>query len=451
MDAVRHAAVAGTFYPDQEQELIMLVDGMLARAKSDQRSPKVIIAPHAGYIYSGQTAAIAYARLRNARQPISRVVLLGPSHQVAFKGIAVPTQTRFKTPLGEIGIDAGSIQQILGLPGVGFLDDAHSKEHSLEVQLPFLQRVLGEFNLVPLVVGDASREDVAAVINTLWGHEETLIIISSDLSHYHTYDEATEKDSRTSAKIVSLNSTLTSDEACGARPVNGLLHALNSLAGRKFTIQQLNLCNSGDTAGTRERVVGYGAYVVVEDDYSLSLAVKQRLIQVARESVLQMLENKQEYRFNRESMPPVYSQPRATFVTLNSNDQLRGCIGSLAPHRSLVDDVASNARAAAFNDPRFPPVSLSDYHTLEFHISVLSPAEVISVNSQAELIAALRPGIDGLILEQGENRATYLPSVWQQLPDPGTFIAELRRKAGLSRIGWHPDTVVHRYTTEEFC
>ena len=462
MNAIRSPAVAGAFYPADESELISSVDAMLDSVHDDGWAPKVIIAPHAGHIYSGSVAACAYSRLKKADPPIRQVVLLGPSHRVGFNGIAVPTSTAYMTPLGEIPIDSAAIRKVLGLGGTGFLDEAHAQEHSLEVHLPFLQRVLASFTLVPLVIGDAKKEEVAAVLNELWGGPETLIVISTDLSHFHPYEEARKIDAKTSAKILALDASLVGEEACGCRPLNGLLHLLKN---KGLKVEQVTVQNSGDTAGTKDRVVGYGAYVVMEkavmenavvenaDDKQrlLPLALRQRLLQTAREAVLHPFGNNENYHIDLSRFPQALKEERASFVTLNINQQLRGCIGSLAAHRPLVTDVAHNAQAAAFKDPRFKPLTLGEYQQVDIHISVLSPPELLEVNSRADLLSRLRPGIDGLIINEGGKRATYLPSVWEQLPDPESFVAELRRKAGLRANGWAANTTIHRYTTEEFC
>ena len=461
MSAVRLPAVAGTFYPSNDDVLSSSVDAMLRNSTNDLPCPKVIIAPHAGHVYSGQIAASAYSRLSNTDTPIKRVVLLGPSHKVAFKGVAATSCTAYKTPLGEIPVDSAAVQTILQLPGTGFLDEAHTNEHSLEVHLPFLQRELGAFSLVPLVVGDATKDEVANVINALWSGAETLIIVSSDLSHFHAYDKAREIDAQTSRKILTLESNLVGEEACGYRPINGLLHVLKA---RGLKVEQLSVLNSGDTAGDKDRVVGYGTYIVLETpgisknetgantmDSQLPLAFRQRLLQVARGAVLSSLESSGNYNIDLDSYPPELKQERATFVTLYINDSLRGCIGSLAAHRPLVVDIAHNAQAAAFKDPRFKPLTLAEFQHVDFHISVLSVPRVLAVSSRSELMDKLRPGIDGLIIEEKGRRATYLPSVWEQISDAETFVSALRRKAGLDATGWHADTVVHQYTTEEFC
>jgi len=259
MTRIRPPAVAGAFYPDDPGELTAMIDTFLAQADADAPAPKALIAPHAGYVYSGPIAANAYAPLRKKAGEIKRVVLLGPSHRVPFRGIAAPTVDYFRTPLGDIPIDKAAIQAIVDLPQVSLRDDAHAWEHSLEVHLPFLQRVLGDtFTLVPLVVGDASYEAVEEVLNRLWDGDETLIVISSDLSHYHDYVTARRLDTATSAAIEALDPyAIDHEQACGRIPVGGLLLAARDHGLRART---LDLRNSGDTAGPRDQVVGYGAY-----------------------------------------------------------------------------------------------------------------------------------------------------------------------------------------------
>ncbi|MDD2737431.1 MAG: AmmeMemoRadiSam system protein B [Methylomonas lenta] len=256
----RAPAVSGSFYPANPVTLQHMLSDFLEQADSHTRPPKAIIVPHAGYIYSGPIAASAYARLKSVRDSISRVVLIGPSHRVAFQGLAVSNADTFTTPLGSIPIDKAAIQQLQNLPFVGYLEQAHALEHSLEVHLPFLQQSLTDFKLVPIVAGNASPDQVSQVIDTLWGGDETLIVISSDLSHYHDYLTAQRLDRQTSDLIEQLNyQNLSSEAACGKVPVSGLL---KSLQEKSLSIKTIDLRNSGDTAGDKTRVVGYGAYVV---------------------------------------------------------------------------------------------------------------------------------------------------------------------------------------------
>ena len=259
MSNLRQPAVAGMFYPADPEQLRNDIDSYLANADKDDSPPKALIAPHAGYIYSGPIAASAYASLKAVADKIKKVVLLGPAHRVPFAGLAAPSSEGFITPLGVVPIDQQAIKNILALPQVVEMDAAHAQEHSLEVHIPFLQMVLDDFQLIPLVVGDANQQQVSEVLDMLWGGEETLIVISSDLSHYNSYETACEMDRATSLAIERLQpEQIHYDMACGRNPVNGLLE----LAKQKgLHARTLDLRNSGDTAGPRDRVVGYGAYV----------------------------------------------------------------------------------------------------------------------------------------------------------------------------------------------
>lgn len=258
---VRPPAVAGLFYPADARELRSTVAAHLAAASVRPLRPKALIVPHAGYIYSGPIAASGYRLLEPLRDTVTRVVLLGPSHRVGFHGIATPGVTAYATPLGEVALDLEALAAIAGLPGVIPLDRAHVPEHSLEVHLPFLQSVLDAFRLVPLVVGEASPAEVDGVLEALWGGDETLIVVSSDLSHYLDYRSAQASDSATSQAIAALDPRLIGPEqACGCRPVAGLLWAARR---HGLHCEVLDLRNSGDTAGSRHQVVGYGAYAFV--------------------------------------------------------------------------------------------------------------------------------------------------------------------------------------------
>ena len=255
----RRAAVAGMFYPADTAVLERTVSELLAAATASGDGAKAIIAPHAGYQYSGLTAACAYRLLEGRRKLIRRVVLLGPAHRVYLRGMALPSADTFTTPLGEVPIDADAVERALGLPGTQISDEAHADEHSLEVHLPFLQTVLDDFQIVPIVVGVCPAHEVESVLGALWGGEETLIVVSSDLSHFHSYDTARAIDARTTARIEAREATLHGEDACGAYAVNGLLLAATS---HGLQVRTLDTRNSGDTAGDKSRVVGYGAYAI---------------------------------------------------------------------------------------------------------------------------------------------------------------------------------------------
>ncbi len=262
MPHVRQPAVAGSFYPADAAVLQMDVRELLDTAKVSNLTPKALIVPHAGYIYSGPVAASAYNTLRSLAPRIHRVVLLGPTHRVPVHGLALPDADAFSTPLGSIPLDIEGMQKLSGLPQVCSSAQVHAFEHALEVQLPFLQTLLDDFVLLPLAVGDASNEEVAEVLRTIWEGDETLIVISSDLSHYLPYEVARLIDQKTTEDILRLQPRITHEEACGATPVNGLLLAARE---KHLTPHLLDLRNSGDTAGPRDSVVGYGAFAFCKE------------------------------------------------------------------------------------------------------------------------------------------------------------------------------------------
>ena len=263
MSRVRPPAVAGLFYPARAEELAGMIRSMLDAVDSPEGAPppKAIVAPHAGYVYSGPIAASVYARVRALRNSVQRVVLLGPAHRIPVRGLALSSADSFATPLGEVPVDRGACDELAALPQVHVFDPTHENEHGLEVHLPFLQETLGEFSLVPLVVGEASPREVAEVLDALWGGRETLLVISSDLSHYLDYSTASGRDRATCRAIERLETeSIGPYDACGHAPLCGLLLAAKEHGLRPET---LDLRNSGDTAGDRNSVVGYGAWAFV--------------------------------------------------------------------------------------------------------------------------------------------------------------------------------------------
>jgi AmmeMemoRadiSam system protein B/AmmeMemoRadiSam system protein A len=426
---VRPAAVAGAFYPGDPRALASEVEDLLAgveRLEPRLSFPKALVVPHAGYIYSGPVAAAGYDEIAPARGVVKRVVLLGPVHRVAVRGLALPGAEAFDTPLGRIPLDRGALRELAGLAQVVTSPPAHALEHSLEVQLPFLQKVLGGFSLVPLAVGEAGVEDVAEVIERLWGGPETLVVVSTDMSHYHEYEDARRIDGATLTRIASYATDIRHDEACGATPLNGLLAVAKR---RGLPIRLLSACNSGDTAGGRGRVVGYSAFALDESDAVGREEAGRTLLAIARGAIERAL--------GIESPPPARGPAPwlrltgATFVTLMKEGSLRGCVGSLAPERALGEDVAQNALGAAFRDHRFPKLAREEWPRCEVEVSLLSAAKPLHFADEAEIFARIRPGEDGIILEHGGRRATFLPQVWEGIPEPRAFLEQLMKKAGI--------------------
>jgi AmmeMemoRadiSam system protein B/AmmeMemoRadiSam system protein A len=467
--AARPPAIAGAFYPADRSQLRSEVEACLHAAasglpRSMLQRPKVLIAPHAGHIYSGAAAAKVYARIQPFAADIRRVVLLGPAHRVYFKGIALPGLGAYASPLGSVPIDTLGADAIADLPFVVTHTEAHSQEHSLEVHLPFLQCALGTFELLPLVVGDVTPSQVAEVIGRLWGGPETLIVISTDLSHFHAYDEANMIDAASCAQVMALDATLSHKQACGATPVNALLQLA---AKRGLRIEQIDRLNSGDTAGDKERMVGYASFALYEPPAAsagalLSEAQGHQLVQLARASLHEAVGLKEAVGLQEavgSGKTPVpdqksFQSPGAAFVTLTKQGQLRGCIGSLQAMRPLAEDVRANAKAAALRDPRFAPVSAAEAQGLAVEVSVLTEPQPLTFANQSHAIWQLRPGVDGVIfecMEQGRAyRSTYLPQVWEQIPASRAFMAHLLVKAGLPFDFWSPQVHLSTYQVQKF-
>ncbi len=480
--AVRPAAVAGMFYPRNARDLRASVDACLSAGPVGARPPvapapgrpKLLIVPHAGYVYSGPIAGQAYACLRPHAAAIRRVVLLGPAHRVALRGLALPAHDAFETPLGRVAIDPCARAALNGLAQVGVSAGAHADEHSLEVQLPFLQHVLGEgFVLVPLAVGQTGPREVAEVLERLWGGDETLIVISSDLSHYLPYADAQARDRRTVERIGAGATDLDVHDACGAHALNGALLAAGQHGLRPVLLDH---CNSGDTAGDRRRVVGYAAFAAtapaaprgVSDERDEGVGSDERratsdlpgatggddaalgaaLLSRARNTIATRLG----HAGGPEPGHPALAAPGATFVTLSEADgRLRGCIGRLEADSPLDADVRRNAAAAAFADPRFAPLAAHEWPGLQLSVSLLGPHEPLPRQPDASAAArALRPGRDGVVLAWRGRRATFLPQVWAQLPDPDEFVAALLHKAGLRAGFWAEDVTLARYEVMHF-
>ena len=427
MSAVRPAAVAGMFYPGDARSLASEVDDLLGsveHAAPRLGYPKALIVPHAGYIYSGGVAARAYDELAAARRSVRRVVLLGPTHRVAVRGLAAPSVEAFATPLGAVRIDREAIASVRELPQVVINDAAHALEHSLEVQLPFLQAVLGDFALVPFAVGSAGVEQVAEVLERLWGGPETLIVISTDLSHYHSYQQARAIDGATIERIARFATDIDHEEACGATPLNGLLSFSKQ---KNLSLKLLATCNSGDTAGGKDRVVGYSAFGLYEGGEVPLEDAGKALLQLARGAIEHQILGKPKAQLDLAWL----RQAGATFVTLTKGDALRGCIGSLEPTRALGEDVAQNALAAALRDPRFPAMSADEWPQCRVEVSLLSTSKPLRFADEADLLSQIVAGEDGLILEADGRRATFLPQVWEDIADKKLFLAHLLKKAGL--------------------
>jgi hypothetical protein len=453
---IRQPAVAGQFYPAEPGELGKMLDGFLAQAAVPSISDRIVAlaAPHAGYIYSGGVAAYSYALLKGRK--IERVVVIAPSHFEAFPFNSVYDGDAYATPFGNVSVDKDfaaklvKLSPLIQLSSRGHTPAGQQGEHALEVQLPFLQRVLGKFKLVPIIMGDQNYQTERALgvaLAKMIKGTDTLIVASSDLSHYHTYDEATRIDHKTLKAIeqydyVSLSQNFESRvwEACGGGPIVAAMIAAERLGANQARV--LKYANTGDVTGDHSRVVGYGAVAFIQsgrghsdgERFSLNEEEKESLIRLARESVETAVKERKLYE-PPASQSESLSQERGVFVTLNEKGELRGCIGLTTARKPLYLAVRDAATMAALEDPRFPHVIPMELPQLEYEISVLTPfRRVLDTNE-------IRVGRDGLLMIQGSSEGVFLPQVpVEQHWDRKTYLEELGLKAGLTRKAWQDET-----------
>jgi AmmeMemoRadiSam system protein B/AmmeMemoRadiSam system protein A len=451
-EIVHPPQVAGMFYPAAPDALNALIADVRKHARPDGGvAPKVVIAPHAGLVYSGAVAATAFGPWARRPEPPRRIVIVGPAHRLAFSGLAVHPASQWRTPLGEVPVAAVTHAELARAPSVVVDSRPFAGEHSLEMHLVMLQAMLpAPFEIVPVLVGDADPHIVAEALRGVWGGPETVIAVSSDLSHFLDQTSASTIDSDTARRIETLDAAaLDGRRACGFLPIKG---ALEIAAERDMRISGLHLATSADAGAEASRVVGYGAF-------AFEYAASARLAESDRERLLSacMIALRHATKtggnpspMSFEGEPPSFSPWRATFVTLTENEQLRGCIGSLEPRRPLIEDALANTAEAAFADPRFPPLRESELTGVRIDISILSHPRPLPAGSESELAAALEPDRDGLILSVGKRRALFLPSVWRHLPDARAFVRHLITKAGLAPNPWPEGLEARRFRVESF-
>ncbi len=448
--AAHSAQVAGMFYPADPATLSAALDDAFAAAPPCPFQAKMVVVPHAGIEYSGRVAAKALRAL-DAPKRLRRIVILGPNHRVPLDGIALHPAAAWATPLGVAPVAEDAARAILSLDGVAVDARPFAGEHSLEMPLIFVQRLLPGVEIVPVLVGAAEPALVEEAVERLWGGPETAICLSSDLSHFLSAPAARGRDDATRAKIErGAWSELQSGDACGYAALRG---AIRVAEARGMRATGIAFATSDEAGGPRERVVGYGAFAFEEADAArLADADRARLFAVAAASLdfAAAHEGEAPDVALGAGVSPTLSAQRASFVTLERDGRLRGCVGSPAPRMKLAQDVATNAAAAGFGDPRFAPLKANELAELTISISILSPAAPLALADEDELIASLHPGRDGLILRERGASALFLPSVWSALPDRRAFVQHLKRKMGRASDHWSGSMRAWRFTTESF-
>ena len=488
-ETVKEAAVAGLFYPQDKAALTKMVDGLLAKVKPAQgdgrdhrsggaRNLRGLVVPHAGYQYSGPVAAVGYKQVEG--RSFSKVVVMAPSHTTAFRGAYVSAVDAYRTPLGLVPVDSEaaelakrppfssrfegrvrrppwSSQSPQKAPPPGD-DRPDTWEHSLEVQLPFLQRTLQDFTLVPVVFGDTDPKAAAKALAGLID-SKTLLVASSDLSHFQPYETARKLDTSCTEAIVGLDvDRMEREDACGKAPILTLMHVARQ---NGWKARLLDYRNSGDTAGDKSQVVGYGAIAFYDEKApqaaeaapkaSYSPEERQFLLDLARKSLVEAARRRNPPNIDAAEVPVKLKQDRACFVTLTIDGNLRGCIGHILPQEPLYRAVIDNAQSAALHDTRFRPVSPEELDRIHIEISVLTVPAPLKYASPEDLLAKLRVGVDGVVLRVGRAQSTYLPQVWEKIRDKEAFMSTLAEKAGLAPSAWRdPRAAVLTYQVEAF-
>ncbi len=456
--ALQDAQFAGSFYTGEpvplNRHVRLLIEGAKVGRSITADHPLAIVAPHAGFRFSGHIAAQAYGAALTAEManPYARVVVLSPSHKHAFDGIALPSWRGIKVPNGRMAVDR-LVAHDLRDRGLAIVNDAaHENEHGIETQVPFLARYFRQASLVPLVVGRTSAQAVARVIDHLTRDPETrtLVVISSDLSHFHPRAKAHQLDAAT-AQLVETGQTLGLDgtHACGWLPLSGLLCS-NLVAGAKPV--RLAMDDSSRATGDTSRVVGYGAWAFYPAKTQLFNAARRKnLLSSARQGLRSFLAKGRKPKINDKTFSAPLHTTLASFVTLSQDGALRGCIGSLRAHQPLVHDVVANAIKAGTADARFARLTdPGQLDQLTFKVAVLTQPTPVSCPTKADAIAALTPGQTGLILEDQGKRGTFLPMVWDGISDRDEFVTRLIQKAGLPPGHWSGTMRVWQFETESF-
>ncbi|MBW1946463.1 MAG: AmmeMemoRadiSam system protein B [Deltaproteobacteria bacterium] len=448
---IRPPAAAGRFYPDDPEKLRKMVGTLLRDASGLDVKGTIrgLVSPHAGYIYSGIVAAAGYRQIAPSTRT---VILIGPSHRFPLGEASIPSVTAYRTPLGDVRLSKLAFR-LQKLPIFGSVTEAHKMEHSLEVQLPFLQVMLRAFEIVPILVNSADPKALAAALAP-YIDNDTLIVASTDLSHYYPYERAVSLDRICTSAITGAEfSRMPLCEACGKQAVMTLMHIAEI---KNWDAKLIDYKNSGDTAGGRNNVVGYASIAFVDRKEgskkmkeSMSIRDKKALLRLARSAIEAKLVK--DVKVERPEPSLILKENRGCFVTLHKYGQLRGCIGTIEPICPLAECVEKNAQNAAFRDPRFPCLGAEELPEIDIEVSILSVPERLRFRDGDDLKRQLRPNVHGVILSRGMHRSTFLPQVWKQLPDKEQFLEHLCLKGGMPANAWKdPATSVEVYQAEVF-
>lgn len=458
-EKIRYPTAMGAYYPKDPKELQKLVKSQIDQAErrlryDGEEIPKALIVPHSALHFSGTVAAAGYASLIKMRPFIKRVVLIGSAHQGRYFGMALSRAKYWEMPDRRFPVDMELAETLSKIPGISFDDTPHVAEHGLEMQLPYVSALFKEdVKILPVLVGDASVEQVSDLIDAVWGGLETLVIVSTDMSTSTKYERTRERDNATARVIENKDySALKPKDMCAPLAVAGLLHFAKE---HNMDVRQLDLRNSADIFPEVDKVVGFGSFGIFptkqdpeekkKEMEDFLRANQEDLLRVAAQSIVSGFERGRSLRIRESRYPDDLRQNGATFVSIYHNGMLRGSVGSTEPSRSILEDIAENAYAAAFQDFRFAPLSEEEIKEAEISISFLTPKTPLKFSSETELMQMLQPHTDGLVLRERANKGLFLPSVWDTFSTPSEFLVQLKRKAGLPADYWSSTVKIYRF------
>ena len=441
MEKVKQPSVAGSFYTADAAELKNQIESFKENSKNTYTVPaRAVIVPHAGLVYSGR---LAYEGISQLDKNIENIFIIAPAHKVAFEGLVLSDFEKWSTPFGEIKINLELNAELHEKFGAQYNNLALENEHSIEIQIPIIQQVFENVKIVPVLVGMESPDTVEKIIETYYGDEKNGFIISSDLSHFLNEVQSKKVDTLTARMIESGNTeNFAPQQACG---MVGILGLVGFAKKNNYSLIRIDMTNSAAASGDKSSVVGYGCWFMYEGERNNFLKeycsdVIKELARLSIKSRLQQMQEKINY-------PQVLNELGACFVTLEKEGNLRGCIGSILPYRTLIEDILTNAQRAAFADPRFKPVTNEEFEQLDIAVSVLSNPKPIKFEAESDLLNKIEAGKDGIIIKDGQHQAVFLPSVWEQLPDKREFLNALKLKAGLGPEHFSKTFEAYRFET----
>ena len=437
MTKVKEPSVANIFYTGNKEELLKQINSF-NKNKTYEYQTRAVIVPHAGYMYSGE---LAYRALNQLNKNLKNLFIFAPAHRVSFEGVALSGFDEWKTPLGNVSINQEINRELIEKFNLKIFDEGYADEHSIEIQVPLIQAIFDDVQIMPILIGHENPNIISNIINYFWQNEENGFIISSDLSHFLTDDKAKKLDNKTALMIeTGAIEGFSYNQACGAVGIYGLCEFINKM---DYSLIRVDMYNSSLATNDKSRVVGYGAWIVYEGGKNqfIKKYYSNYILNLVKNIILSKFDNHEVI----TNHAPVFNESGACFVTLKKQGHLRGCIGSIIAHQPLINDLINHAQDAAFRDHRFNPLEEDELEELEIDVSILTDPKRMNFKDEQDLLNQIVPNKDGIIIKDGSHQAVYLPSVWEDLPDKIMFLKSLKMKAGL-----HPDYFSDRFEAYRF-